>query len=544
MSNGSRVVTRLEGMPALGIKAPVKAIAQANLALLGLVVVDQYQTLDGDRILAISQTLGTDNGIWVARQKAWERAPDWNQDDDVVSGVLILDTIRRAGWMAEFTGPFRIKTTEPNFVPIYGDIAVSPAGEANFNPGYALTFVSTTSFSIDGINVTNLYHVGRRIRFKDNLANESAGVVLTSVFTTDTVITMTMEGADVVPGIMTAAILTTSDVQWSPLPVPNHPFVSMAKAKIVSGRIGEEDWWVIVGSGGFIATSNDGGNFWKQRTITGGLAAQDINDVAYDPDNQRFMAVADGTWIITSVDGVAWVSSQESTLLAAIASGNGDLDHIAYGNTSLSSNLGFAVVGAFSSATNNDVYWSTDYGATFALGIANSVSIANGKFYRWNDSVTKKYFFTNTFSQTPQVATWTSTNEDSSGAGGQDIDFDPGVSPNNIAITVHADGQIRMGGGGGVSAWSNLQVINTGTFGTTDLLCIVFSVLLGRWVACGKDGKIGFAERTGAPNPWTLVTNGFNPTAHILDIAFDENNGLFIAISNDGNICRSTTGIS
>lgn len=536
----SRVVTRLEGMTGLGIKAPVKAVAQSNLTLNGLLVVDGYQTQDGDRVIATNQTIGIDNGIYIASQKAWLRAPDWNQDRDVVSGTLILDVIRRVGWMAEFDGDYLIGITVPRFTVMYGDVTISAGGEANFNPGYFPTFISSTSFSIDGVDVSKMYYVTRRMRFEDNLGNATFGVIATSVFGgPDTTITMTMEGSDVVPAIITAAIFTTSDTQWSPIPVNNHPFIAMTAAQLLSGRIGADDWWVIVGLAGFIATSNDLGATWTKRTPSGGLTTENINDVSYDSDNQRFMAVADDTYIITSLDGINWVSSQPSDLTGAITSGSGNLQRIAYGNTDSQSLPGFALFGSFSSASNSEVYTTVDNGANWTSEglIANTAQL---RVFEYTPHILGRYFFNHVDAMSSVLPgpTWSSTNEDSGATGVNDITWLD--TPDN-AIEVNAQGNVRSSDQHGQAQWFDRVDDTTGIFGASDMLCCAFSVLQQRAIMGGKDGKMGFTEDAAT---FFLIGNGFNPTAEILDIWYDENDAIWIAISNDGNICRSTTGIS
>jgi len=536
----SKNITRLGAFPQLAMKAPVATIANLNITLSGHQTIDTVPTADNMRVLVAGQIDATQNGIWIADSKGWVRAPDWNIDDDVTRGAMIINTHRKTGWIIEFTdASFVLDTTSVSFIAMFGTVGIAADSENDFDPGYDVTFVSTTSFTVDGVDVVNLYYVGRRIKLKDQFGVFTFGIVATSVFVTDTTVTLTMEGADTVPNPLSRAILTTSDVSWVPVVPNHHPFTTKAKAKIVSGRIGAEDWWVIVASGGFIATSNDAGLNWNQRTPTGGLVAQDINDVAYDFDNQRFMAVADGTWIITSIDGINWISSQPSDLTTPITTGTGNLHHIAYGNTESGGSPGFALYGSFLSATNSHMFKTTDYGATWEDRTGISSATNSITTFRWNAQIsTNKYFTTVgiTFSITPDPGGWTATNEDSLGAGANDIAF---RIVNNTATTVHTLGAIRTGVGGGTGGWSFSEPANTGVFGTSDLLCVAYSTLLDRLIAAGKDGKLGFSDDG---TTWALVSNGFNPTAHILDVAYDENDAIFIAISNDGVICRSTNG--
>jgi phage-related tail fiber protein len=72
------------------LKSPVKAASTANLTLSGEQTVDTVALTDGDRVLAKNQTTGAENGIYLVRTGSWERAPDWDGSDDVVTGTLVF----------------------------------------------------------------------------------------------------------------------------------------------------------------------------------------------------------------------------------------------------------------------------------------------------------------------------------------------------------------------------------------------------------------------------------------------------------------------
>lgn len=543
----SKTVSRAGAFPQLGIKAPVVTVAVENITLVGLQTIDNVVLNEDDRVLLINQSIPSENGIYNAGTISWERAPDWNNDGEVTSGVMIANTGRSAMYIASFTGYYIVDTTVVTFATIYGTVGIAASNIQTYNPGFGLTYVSATSFTIDGINAERLYYVGRRLRLVGANGLSYHGTIATSVFGTDTTITMTMEGTDIVPVDIISAVMVSSDVQWTPVAINHHPFRAMAKAKIVSGRIGAEDWWVIVGSGGFIATSNDLGASWTERTITGGLTTEDINDITYDPDNQRFMAVADGTYIITSSDGIAWVSSIPSDLTTATTSGDGVLGHIAFGNTIALANRGFTILGSFSSETNSDIYFTTDNGATWTLGYANLTNTVGARVFRFNavgGGTAEKYFVGRTSSTVSITSTaaapWTVATEDSGAATTEDIVF---IATGNWAFTVQSGneaGQVRRGATGGTGTWADSEARGA-TFGITPLLCITHSILLGRWVIGGENGIMGYSDLASFDN-WFVVANGFNPTARILDVHYDENDAIFIAISNDGVICRSTNG--
>lgn len=74
----------------LAIKAPVKVVTNAHLALSGLVVVNGTQTTDGMRVLVKDQNDPVDNGIYNASVNAWRRAKDFDGRRDVVQGTAVF----------------------------------------------------------------------------------------------------------------------------------------------------------------------------------------------------------------------------------------------------------------------------------------------------------------------------------------------------------------------------------------------------------------------------------------------------------------------
>jgi hypothetical protein len=98
----------------LDIKASVRLATSGDRALSGLTAVDGVTPVDGDRILVKSQTLGTENGIYIADAGAWTRATDAVQDSItggsftfVEEGTNYADT----GWVVSTNNPITIGST-------------------------------------------------------------------------------------------------------------------------------------------------------------------------------------------------------------------------------------------------------------------------------------------------------------------------------------------------------------------------------------------------------------------------------------------------
>lgn len=542
----SRFISRKGAFPQLGIKAPVVTVSVDNVTRSGLQTIDSITLQENDRVMLVNQDIPAENGIYNAATVSWERSPDWNEDGDVTSGVMIINTSRMAMYIASFAGSFIIDSTVVQFNTIYGEVGIAASNLQIYNPGYLPTYISSTSFKLEGgIDLTDFYYVNRRLRLEGSDGQVYYGAIATSVYGTDTTITMTMEGADIVPIDLITAVMVSSDQQWTPIPINNHTFRSMPKARLVSGRIGYTNWWVIVGENGFIATSNDLGQSWTERTITGGLTTEKINDVAYDHDSESFMAVADDTWIITSDDGVTWVSSQPSDLTGAITTGDGHLRFIAYGYTRQQIEPGFMLLAQLDNTFSSEIYSTTNNGVNWTNRVVGAQT-QGLNYWNYNSQPTILtsqvwwYHHGHSHYSVFPTANTQMSNSNHGSVGAQPFDI-TWMKSLEEALIVYEGGQVQSALNWGQSTYTERVIGGSGIFGSTDLLCCAYSDLQGRIVMGGKEGKMGYTDDN---RNFTSIANGFNPTAHILDIWFDEYDAIWIGISNDGNICRSTTGIS
>lgn len=110
---------RLSGGANLSFKAPVRVATTANITLSGIQAVDSVTVADGDRVLVRSQTSGAENGVYLARAGAWERAPDWDGTGDVVTGTLVFvtagSTLALKLYRVSTTGTIVVGTTSVAF---------------------------------------------------------------------------------------------------------------------------------------------------------------------------------------------------------------------------------------------------------------------------------------------------------------------------------------------------------------------------------------------------------------------------------------------
>jgi hypothetical protein len=78
-----------EAIAAGRYKESVRLVATSNLSLTGHTTIDSINTVDGDRILALSQTDPAENGVYVASSGAWSRAEDFDTAEEFIPGLMI-----------------------------------------------------------------------------------------------------------------------------------------------------------------------------------------------------------------------------------------------------------------------------------------------------------------------------------------------------------------------------------------------------------------------------------------------------------------------
>ncbi|WP_232478173.1 phage tail protein [Pseudomonas alkylphenolica] len=70
-------------------KASVRVATTANIGLNGLQTVDGVVLVAGDRVLVKSQSIGSQNGIYVVATGAWARSADNDENADVTAGMIV-----------------------------------------------------------------------------------------------------------------------------------------------------------------------------------------------------------------------------------------------------------------------------------------------------------------------------------------------------------------------------------------------------------------------------------------------------------------------
>jgi hypothetical protein len=101
-----------------GMKAPVVVATTLNIALQGLPLISGVQLVACDRVLVKSQNDKAENGIYIAAAGTWDRAKDFNAENDITKGQLVVDSNSKIVYQVSFVGDFVINITAITFLKI------------------------------------------------------------------------------------------------------------------------------------------------------------------------------------------------------------------------------------------------------------------------------------------------------------------------------------------------------------------------------------------------------------------------------------------
>ncbi|MCP4526721.1 MAG: hypothetical protein GY833_12565 [Aestuariibacter sp.] len=110
----------------LDVKKSVRVGALDNIDIVtgGLLIVDDVQTVAGDRVLLMGQTNPAENGIYIAAEGAWERSEDANEDVEVTSGFFTFveegTVTENNGYVLITDGLVEVGVSELNFEQFSG----------------------------------------------------------------------------------------------------------------------------------------------------------------------------------------------------------------------------------------------------------------------------------------------------------------------------------------------------------------------------------------------------------------------------------------
>jgi len=132
----------------LDIKASVIAATTVNITLSGAQTIDGVSIVAGDRVLVKDQSAPADNGIYVADNSTWSRAPDANTWDELRSAFTFVEqgtTQSDTGWVCTVNAGGTLGTTPVTWTQF--------SGAGTYAAGTGLTLTGNT-FSITNTGVT------------------------------------------------------------------------------------------------------------------------------------------------------------------------------------------------------------------------------------------------------------------------------------------------------------------------------------------------------------------------------------------------------
>lgn len=112
---GGSFETRLGNAPEEGVKAPCVIVTDAPITLAGEQTIDAINVVVGDRVCVAAQADPADNGIYDVKGEAWTRAKDFNEANDVITGVMVIDASSHDLHQASFTGSYNAGVTPVTF---------------------------------------------------------------------------------------------------------------------------------------------------------------------------------------------------------------------------------------------------------------------------------------------------------------------------------------------------------------------------------------------------------------------------------------------
>ena len=159
----SPVIDRFLLSTGSGVKVPCRVATTANITLSGLQTIDGLTLIANDRVLVKDQTDATKNGLYSVQETAWVRSVDFNDNNEVINGVLVSvwagDT-NEGIWQVTYTGTLNFGTTEFNFARVVASI---PLMTTEYTRGFLTAADAPAARSTLGLGGASLLSVGNLV---------------------------------------------------------------------------------------------------------------------------------------------------------------------------------------------------------------------------------------------------------------------------------------------------------------------------------------------------------------------------------------------
>lgn len=439
-------------------------------------------------------------------------------------------------------GSGQVLTVDETGVVTWVDPGVQTA-TSEYCPGYPFTWVSSTTWRITGINAEHIFAKGRRLKFIESVggATKFGGVTAVDFGITspgDTTILMSMESGATLANQDHEVCFVTGATAWSPIvenPIPS------GINDIATGTVGAEEIYLIVGNGGTAAFSSNGGVGWTP--ITTGIL-DDIVGCQYHPGSQTFYLVTNvDDQGVYSWDGIA--SSISAVTVPWLTVAGDTLQGIRYG---YGENV---LIITYVDATDGrrDFYYTQDEFTTHLSRTPNAIQTAgtstNGSAGR-HPGIGSNVITIGNASQTTSFSNVADTTQFTDETFSIDVTAIERIKPLGFLPTPAPRGFVGLSNGDiGVSVDGGGAVIDDITLSSA-VRGFAYSEFHNRTVAFGDNAGIAWVDDVNSlsVDAWTFSQNGFAPTANIVCGVFNENDGIFVLGADNGQICRSGTGVS
>jgi hypothetical protein len=422
-------------------------------------------------------------------------------------------------------GQILVKQSATTGDATWEDFGSIPASATEYFPGYNYSQSTTSIFTVDLVDAANLFYVGRRVKFDKAgvfTYGDITAVDFNSTNANDT--TVTVSGTPV-PADPFDVALVTSATAWSA--IATDPFGGSQINDIAGGQIGATYYLIACGALGKIAYSTDGGLTWTAVTPA---QSNELLQIAYDPDVQRFMIAGKSATIMKSTDGVIW--SEDSTALRALGGSDPRDPYLVYDQE-----LNTFAISINLTGTSYRNFDSTDFAASWSSRDSNIASGIATKMRYLQVFIGTEYLY-----QPINNAVYVFDNAQDTVVGQGMIDATSGTindifafvdnANNDVIAIAHDNGDVTFYDS--TSPTLSLLSRDDISLGGNALYGVAYSPLHNRTVVVGANGTIGYCNDadTSTNDSVVGVANGFAPS----------NSGQFIAAADNGQICRSSNG--
>jgi hypothetical protein len=211
--------------------------------------------------------------------------------------------------------------------------------------GFTITYATSTTFTVSGVDVTSFYHVGRRVKAVGSTTGTIYGTISTTTFSTNTTVVVSWDSGSLSNESLTiyvAALSKTND-SIPELVITNAKVATnaaIAATKIHDGSVSNTEFGYLDGVTSAIQTQIDS----KQATITGGASTIVSSDLTAD---RALVSNGSGKVAVSSVTAtelgyVSGVTSAIQTQIGTKLTASNNLSDVSSASTART-NLGLAI---------------------------------------------------------------------------------------------------------------------------------------------------------------------------------------------------------